>query len=444
MKWIKPGSPEYEPARKVFNAMIDRRPAVIAQCSTDAEVAEALRYGRGNSLPIAVRAGGHSVAGMSTNDGGLVVDVRPMKSIDVDPESGIITAGAGVTWGEFDRATQAHAFAVTGGRASTTGIAGFTLGGGSGWLERSFGFACDSLVSVNLVTADGERVTASARENPELFWALHGGGGNFGVATSFTFQGHRLGPVVHAGMWLWPGEEATDVTRAFRDLALAAPDGVGLALLYVTAPSEPFVPERMKGKMAVLVVYVYAGDTEEGSEHARPFRELGPAVDLVGDTQYAAFQSSLDDPPDHYNYWSADYHDELPDEALDLFVESGRNLPDATSQQLIARWGGAVGGNAAAATPLINRNAAWVSHPYGISPTPEEGERAKAWVRDFRGKIAPYATGGVWLNFIGHEGQERIRAAFGNGNYARLARVKRDFDPQNVFRGNQNILPAGS
>lgn len=444
MKWIKPGSPEYEPARKVFNAMIDRRPAVIAQCSNDAEVAEALRYGRGNSLPIAVRAGGHSVAGMSTNDGGLMVDVRPMKSIDVDPESGIITAGAGVTWGEFDRATQEHAFAVTGGRASTTGIAGFTLGGGSGWLERSFGFACDSLVSVNLVTADGERVTASARENPELFWALHGGGGNFGVATSFTFQGHRLGPVVHAGMWLWPGEEATDVTRAFRDLALAAPDGVGLALLYVTAPSEPFVPERMKGKMAVLVVYVYAGDTEEGSEHARPFRELGPAVDLVGDTQYAAFQSSLDDPPDHYNYWSADYHDELPDEALDLFVESGRNLPDATSQQLIARWGGAVGGNAAAATPLINRNAAWVSHPYGISPTPEEGERAKAWVRDFRGKIAPYATGGVWLNFIGHEGQERIRAAFGNGNYARLARVKRDFDPQNVFRGNQNILPAGS
>lgn len=444
MKWIKPDSPEYNTARKVFNAMIDRRPAVIAQCSTDAEVAEALRYGRENSLAIAVRAGGHSVAGMSTNDDGLVVDVRPMKSIDVNPESGMITAGAGVTWGEFDRATQQHAFAVTGGRASTTGIAGFTLGGGSGWLERSFGFACDSLVSVNLVTADGERVTASARENPELFWALHGGGGNFGVATSFTFQGHRLGPVVHAGMWLWPGEEATDVSRAFRDLALAAPDGVGLALLYVTAPPEPFVPERMVGKMAVLVAYVYAGDTEEGSEHARPFRELGPAVDLVADTQYADFNSSLDDPPDHYNYWSADYHDQLPDEALDLFVESARTLPDATSQQLIARWGGAVGGNAAAATPLINRNAAWVSHPYGISPTPEEGERAKAWVKDFRGKIAPYATGGVWLNFIGNEGQDRIRAAFGNGNYARLARVKRDFDPQNIFRGNQNILPAGS
>ena len=444
MKWIRPDSPHYDPARKVFNAMIDRRPAVIAQCSTDAEVAEALRYGLGNSLAIAVRAGGHSVAGMSTNDDGLVIDVRPMKSIEVDPESGIITAGAGVTWGEFDHATQEHAFAVTGGRASTTGIAGFTLGGGSGWLERSFGFACDSLVSVNLVTADGERVTASARENPELFWALHGGGGNFGVATSFTFRGHRLGPVVHAGMWLWPGEDATDISRAFRDLALAAPDGVGLALLYVTAPAEAFVPERMVGKMAVLVAYVYAGDPDEGSQHARPFRELGPAVDLVGDTRYAEFQSSLDDPPDHYNYWSADYHDELPDEALDLFVESARNLPDATSQQLIARWGGAVGGNAAAATPLINRNAAWVSHPYGISPTPEEGERAKAWVKDFRGKIAPYATGGVWLNFIGNEGQDRIRAAFGNGNYARLARVKRDFDPQNVFRGNQNILPAGS
>ena len=444
MKWIKPDNPDYDPARKVFNAMIDRRPAVIAQCSNDADVAEALRYGRENSLAIAVRAGGHSVAGMSMNDGGLVIDVRPMKSIDVDPESGIVTAGAGLTWGEFDHATQEHALAVTGGRASTTGIAGFTLGGGSGWLERSYGFACDSLVSVNLVTADGERVTASARENPELFWALHGGGGNFGVATSFTFQAHRLGPVVHAGMWLWPAEAATDITRAFRDLALAGPDGVGLGLLYVTAPAEPFVPDEMVGKMATLVAYLYAGDPEEGSEHARPFRELGPAVDLVGDTHYAEFQSSLDDPPDHYNYWSADYHNELPDEALDLFVESGRALPDATSQQFIVRWGGAVGGNAAAATPLINRNAAWVSHPYGISTTPEGGERAKAWVKDFRGKIAPYATGGVWLNFIGNEGQDRIRAAFGNGNYARLARVKRDFDPQNIFRGNQNIVPAGS
>ena len=444
MKWIRPESPDYDPARKVFNAMIDRRPAVIAQCSTDADVAEALRYGRENSLAIAVRAGGHSVAGMSMNNDGLVIDVRPMKTIDVNPETGIVTAGAGLTCGEFDRATQEHALAVTGGRASTTGLAGFTLGGGSGWLERSFGFACDSLVSVNLVTADGERVTASARENPELFWALHGGGGNFGVATSFTFQAHRLGPVVHAGMWLWPGEEATDISRAFRDLALAAPDGVGLAMFYLTAPPEPFVPDHLVGKMAAGIAYLYAGEPEEGSEHARPFRELGPAADLVSDTPYADFQSSLDDPPDHYNYWSADYHNELPDAALELFVESARNLPDATSQQLIARWGGTVGGNAGAATPLINRNAAWVSHPYGISPTPEEGQLAKAWVKDFRGKIAPYATGGVWLNFIGNEGQERIRAAFGNGNYARLARVKRDFDPRNVFQGNQNILPAGS
>jgi FAD/FMN-containing dehydrogenase len=442
MKWIKRDSPDYQLARKVFNAMIDRRPAVIAQCSNDDDTAEAIRYGRENSLPIAIRAGGHSVAGMSTNDDGLVVDVRPMKSIHVDPESGIVTAGAGLTWGEFDRATQEYGLAVTGGRASTTGVAGFTLGGGSGWLERSYGFACDSLVSVDLVTADGDRVTASARENPELFWALHGGGGNFGVATSFTFQAHRVGPVVHAGMLLWPGDAAEEITPAFRDLALAAPDSVGLALVFLTAPPEPFVPEQMVGKMAAVVVYVYAGDPEEGSEHARPFRELGPAVDLVEDTNYADFQCALDDPPDHYNYWSADHHDDLPNEALDLFVASARSLPDATSQMLIARWGGAVGGDAGAATPLINRNSAWVSHPYGISPTPEEGQRAKAWVKEFRGGIAPYTNGGVWLNFIGNEGQDRVRAAFGDQNYARLARVKREFDPQNVFRGNQNILPA--
>lgn len=441
MKWIKPDSPDYDQARRVFNAMIDRRPAVIAQCSDDADVAEALRYGRDNSLAVAVRAGGHSVAGMSMNDGGLVIDVRPMKSIEVDPESGIVTAGAGLTWGEFDHATQEHALAVTGGRASTTGVAGFTLGGGSGWLERSYGFACDSLVSVNLVTADGDRVTASATENRELFWALHGGGGNFGVATSLTFQAHRLGPVVHAGLLLWPGDAAADVTAAFRDLALAAPDGVGLGLLYLTAPPEPGIPEEMVGKMSVAIAYLFAGDPDEGSEHARPFRELGPAVDFLADTSYTEFQRSLDDPPDHYNYWSADHHDDLPNEALDLFVESARNLPDATSQQIIIRWGGAVGGTASQATPLINRHSAWVSHPYGISPTLEEGQRAKAWVKGFREKIAPYTTGGVWLNFVGNEGQDRIRAAFGDQNYARLARVKREFDPKNVFRGNQNILP---
>jgi FAD/FMN-containing dehydrogenase len=442
MKWIKPDSPDYDESRTLFNAMIDRRPAVIAQCSSPAEVAEALKYARANSLEVAVRAGGHSVAGMSLNDGGLVVDVRPMKSVRVDPEARTATVGTGLTCGEFDRATQEHGLALTGGRVSTTGLAGFTLGGGSGWLERAFGFACDDLISVDLVTAAGEVATASARENPELFWALHGGGGNFGVATSFTFGLHRLGPMVHAGLLMWPGDAATEVSRAYRELALAAPNEESATLIYGIAPAESFVPPSLVDKMAVFLVYVYAGDAVEGAEHAKAYRALGPAVDLVEDTGYADFQCSLDDPPGKYNYWSADYHDELSDAALDIIIDSARNLPGPSSQHLVAHWGGAVGGPAAAATPLLNRTASWVSHPFGLGDTPEGGQQAKAWVKRFREDIAPYATGGVWLNFIGDEGQGRIRAAYGDENYERLARVKREFDPDNTFRGNQNILPA--
>jgi len=442
MEWTRPDSPDYDEKRKLFNAMIDLRPAVIAQCASPAEVAEALQHARTHRLDVAVRAGGHSVAGMSTNEGGLVVDVRPMKSINVDRDARTITVGAGVNWGEFDRASQEHGLATTGGRASTTGVAGFTLGGGSGWLERSFGFACDNLLSVDLVTAAGEQVTASGQENPELFWALHGGGGNFGVATAFTFQLRELGPTVQAGLMLFPGGAATQVSRGYRDAALAAPDAVGTALIFLTAPPEPFVPEEMVGKMALGLAYLFAGDAEEGAAHVQPFRDLGPTVDLVEPMGYADFQCMLDDPPGMYNYWSADYHDELADDALDLFVDSAQRLPGQHSQQLIARWGGAVGGSAAASTPLQNRGAAWVSHPFGLAETPEGGQEARAWVKRFRADIAPHTTGGVWLNFIGHEGPERIVAAFGEENYRRLSRVKREFDPENTFRGNQNILPA--
>lgn len=442
MEWIRPDHPDYDETRKLFNAMIDRRPAVIARCSGPGEVAEALHHARTHNLEVAVRSGGHSVAGMSTNEGGLVVDVRPMKSVSVDPEAKTITAGGGLTWGEFDRATQQHGLAVTGGRASTTGVSGFTLGGGSGWLERSYGFACDNLLSVDLVTASGDLVTASAHENPELFWALHGGGGNFGVATSFTFQLHDLGPTVMAGITLFPGEAAPALSREFRRLALEAPDGVGTALIYLTAPEEEFVPEDMVGKMAVGMAYLYAGDVEEGREYAKPFKELGPTVDLVEPMGYADFQCMIDDPPGYYNYWSADYHDQLSDEALDILVDSAQRLPGTHSQQLIGRWGGAVGGPAAQNTPLQHRSAAWVSHPFGLADSPEGGQEAKAWVKQFRHDIAPHTTGGVWLNFIGDEGQDRIMAAFGEQNYRRLSKVKAQFDPDNVFRGNQNILPA--
>lgn len=442
MKWITPGAPAYDDTRALFNAMIDSRPAVIAACSDAADVAEALAWASAHRLPVAVRSGGHSVAGMSTIDDGLVIDVRPMKSASVDPDAHTATVGAGLTWGEFDRATQQHGLATTGGRVSTTGVSGLTLGGGSGWLERSCGLACDNLLAVDLVTAGGERVHASAEENPELFWALHGGGGNFGVVTSLTFALHEIGPVVLAGLLLWPEDEGRAVALAYRDLAPGLPEELGTALICLTAPPEEFVPEALRGRNAVAIPILYAGPVDAGIEAVRPLRELQPAVDIVAPMGYADFQCMVDDPPGLYNYWTADYHDTFPDAAVDAFMESGNNRRSDTSQQLLMPWGGAVARVSDDATPLANRSAQWVSHPFAIWDGPAGTEENIAWARAFRRSIAPHSNGGVYLNFIGNEGQERIRAAFGAEKYARLARVKRDFDPANVFQGNQNILPA--
>ncbi|MGY1618682.1 FAD-binding oxidoreductase [Geodermatophilus sp. SYSU D00691] len=442
MDLIRPGDAVYDDARRVFNAGIDRRPAVIARCATAADVAEALRTARDGGLDVAVRAGGHSVAGFSVNEGGLVVDVRPMTDVRVDRDARTVTVGAGTTWGRFDEATQQVGLATTGGRVSTTGVAGLTLGGGSGWLERRFGLTCDSLLSVDLVTADGERVTASASEEPELFWALHGGGGNFGVATSFTFRLHPVGPEVLAGLLIWPGTVGRDVALAYRDLAPRTPDELGSALVFLTGPPEPFVPEHLQGATVAAVAVLWSGDPADGPEAVRPLRELRPEVDLVGPMPYAAFNSMLDDPPGFHQYWSGDYHDAMPDEAMDVFVKYGADRPSPLSQQLLAPWGGAVARLPEDATPLARRDAAWITHPFATWSDPADTEVNVAWARNFRRDIARYANGGVYLNFIGAEGQDRIRAAYGPENYARLAAVKRRFDPENVFRGNQNIEPA--
>ena len=442
MEWIRPEDAGYDEARTLFNAMIDRRPAVIAQCSNAADIREALLYGRQHGLEIAVRSGGHSVAGMSVNDGGLVIDVRGLKDITVDPQARTATVAGGATWGEFDRAGQPYGLAVTGGRVSTTGVSGFTLGGGSGWMDRGWGLACDNLISVDLVTAAGEEVTASADENPELFWALHGGGGNFGVATSFTFKMYDVGEQVLCGLLLWPAGQARDGARAYRDFAPGSPEALGSCLLSVIAPPEEFVPAELQGHPALGLVVVYAGDPDEGREAVRPLMSLQPAADIVEPRPYADFQCMLDDAPGQLNYWTADYHDEFPDAALDVFLRFGEALPHESSQMLLAPWGGRAGGVDPDSTPMARRTAQWITHPFAVWQDPAQTADAIGWAKGFRRDIAPYASGGVYLNFIGHEGQERIMAAFGPENYARLARIKRDFDPDNVFRGNQNILPA--
>jgi FAD/FMN-containing dehydrogenase len=443
MDLITSDHPRYDEARALFNAMIDKRPAVIAECGSPGDVRDALAHAAANGYDVAVRAGGHSVAGMSTNDGGLVVDVRPMKDITVDAAAQRIRVGAGVNWGELDRAAQDHGLATTGGRASTTGVAGFTLGGGSGWTERAWGLACDNLLAVDLVTADGREVRASEDELPELFWALHGGGGNFGVATAFELRLHPIGEHVLAGLMLWPGDAGPAVVRCFRDTAVAAPDELGSGLVYLTGPPEEFVPAHLQGQTAVGIAVCWVGtDLAEGEAAIAPWRALQPEVDLVGPMPYADFQCMLDDPAGLQHYWTADYHDDFPDEAVDVFVTHGLRRPSPTDQQILLPCGGAVARAAEGSTPLANRTAKWITHPFAMWEDPADTEANVEWARAFRRDIAAFTTGGTWLNFIGNEGDDRVRAAFGDANYRRLAAVKAEWDPTNVFRGNQNIKPG--
>jgi FAD/FMN-containing dehydrogenase len=439
---VTAGDATYDELRALYNGMVDKRPAVIARCTSPDDVAEAIAFGRSNGLDIAVRSGGHSVAGMSTNEGGLVVDVRPMNTVDIDAGARRVRVGAGATWGDVDRATTPLGLATTGGRVSTTGVAGFTLGGGSGWLERAHGLACDNLVSVDLVTADGRTVTASASQNAELFWALHGGGGNFGVATSFVLDLHPVGPTVLAGLMAWNGDAASDVSRVYRDLAFDAPDEFGSGLVMLSGPPEDFVPVHLHGRTIVAVAALWSGpEIADGEAVLAPLRALQPEVDLVGPMPYSDFQCMLDDPPGLRNYWTADYHAAFPDDALDVFVKYGADRPSPQTQQIVFPWGGAVAAVAEGDTPMSHRDTAWVSHPFAVWESPSDDAACIEWARSFRRDIAAFTTGGIYLNFIGDEGEDRVRAAYGEAKYRRLAEIKAEWDPDNVFRGNQNIRP---
>ncbi|GAA2410380.1 FAD-binding oxidoreductase [Streptomyces glaucosporus] len=438
---VAPGDPAYDEARTLFNAMIDRRPAVIAQCGTVRDVAEAIRFGRENGLEIAVRGGGHGVAGTALSDGGLVVDLRRMHAVTVDPQARTARVGGGATMSHLDRATEPYGLATTGGRVSTTGVGGFVLGGGAGWLDRKFGLACDNLLSVDLVTAAGDTVRASEDENPELFWALHGGGGNFGVATSFTLRLHPL-PLVTAAMLLWRPDAGPEVARAYRDFLEAAPDGVGGGFFYLTAPPEEFVPEDMAGKLACQVLVVYAGGMQETRDVAEPLFNLAPDAELATECSYADLQCMLDDPPGYRNYWSAEYLASFPDPAVDVFCARAADLiVPSPSQHVLFPQGGAVA-RGPAEYPVPWRRAPWVVHPFGLWEDPADDERGRRWAHQVRADVEPWSTGAVYLNFIGHEGEDRLVAGFGADNHRRLAEVKARYDPGNVFHLNHNIEPA--
>ncbi|GAA1765469.1 FAD-binding oxidoreductase [Luedemannella helvata] len=438
---LAPGDAGYDEGRQVFNAMIDRRPAVIAQCASVADVVAAVRYGRRNGLPIAVRGGGHSVAGMALVDDGLVIDLRRMNGVSVDPDARTVTIGGGATMSDLDRATQPSGLATTGGRVSSTGVGGFTLGGGTGWLDRLFGLACDNLVSVDLVTADGTTLTASEREHPELFWALHGGGGNFGIATSLTLRLHPL-PRFTAGLLLWPPEAGPEVGRAYRDLLATAPDELGGGFVFLTGPPEPFVPPELVGRLTCVVLLTYAGDEATARAAVAPLLALRPAGTMIAEMPYGDLQCMFDDPPGYRNYWSAEHLDEFPDEAVDAFcAQAAGMIVPSPSQHVLFPQGGAVA-RVGADQPLPWRRAAWVVHPFGLWDDPADDDRGRQWVRDVRAAVRPWATGDVYLNFIGGEGADRVSSGLGPDNLARLAEVKRRYDPDNVFRLNHNIAPA--
>jgi FAD/FMN-containing dehydrogenase len=444
---LRPTDAGYDDARRVFNGMIDRRPALIAQCASTEEVAAAVRHAREHDLVVAVHGGGHGVTGAAVCDDGLMIDLRPMNQVTVDAENRIVRCGGGTNWGEFDAETTAHGLMVTGGRVPSTGVGGLTLGSGSGWFERKFGLTCESLVSCEVVTATGDVVYASEEENPDLFWGLRGGSGNFGIVTAFEFRAHPIPPLLYAGMLLYPHEMARDVLAHYRDFISSAPDEVGGAPALISAPPEEFVPPPVRGKPVLGVIVGWAGDPAEGREALRPLVEFGPpAVAMVDDMPYTAVQRLLEAavPKGMQNYWTADFLTGLPAEAIDVLVERTARVPSPVTQVILVPGGGAAGRTPEHAMAFSGHDAPWNIHYLSIWPDPADSDRNIAWTRELAASMKPYTTGGAYLNFLGDEGQDRVKAAFGPEKYARLVELKDRWDPQNVFCLNQNIRPSSS
>jgi FAD/FMN-containing dehydrogenase len=441
---IHPGDRAYDEARKLFNGMIDRRPALIARCTCAEDVVAAVNLAREQQLPLAVHGGGHGVTGAAMCDAGVVVDLRGMKGIEIDGNARRVRAEAGLTWGEFDAATQAHGLACTGGRVTTTGISGLALGSGSGWLERKFGLVCDNLLEVEVVTADGRIVTASESENADLFWGLRGGSGNFGVVTAFHLRLHDLGPIVFGGMLVYPAEVGRDILRVYREFVRNAPDEVGSAMAFICAPPEDFVPKEVQGHPVIGVVCCYAGPADEGEAAYQPLRDFGPAMDMLQPMPYVAVQSLLDpgNPKGRLNYWTADFYDELPDEAIDTFVAKATQPVSPLSQMLVFPGGGAIARVDNDAMAFGERQAAWNIHYLSMWAEPAESDTNIAYTKDIAGAMKPWSSGRAYLNFLGDEGQKRVEAAFGEAKYKRLRELKKKWDPKNLFRLNQNIPPA--
>jgi FAD/FMN-containing dehydrogenase len=443
-KVIRPGDEGYDSGRRVWNGMIDRYPAMIAYCRDVDDIIASVRFGREHALLTAVRSGGHSVAGNSVCDGGLVIDLSGMKRIAVDSVSRTARAQAGLNFGEFDSATQNHGLATTGGIVSRTGIAGLTLGGGIGWLMRKFGATCDNLLSVDIVTADGKPLTASADEHKDLFWGLRGGGGNFGIATEFEYRLHEVGPVL-AGTLYYPSDRTREILRFYGDFIRTVPDE--LTTMFAHIAHSPMTPlhELFRGAPMVGIHVCYAGSIAEGVKVVKPLRELGPLKDDVRIMPYCELQSMLDSgaAPGLLNYWKSSYLKDLSNGAIDVLASYCDEITSPLSQVHLQHLGGAAGRVGEDAMAFGHREALCVLNIVTKWHDPRESEKHVAWTRNLESAMRPFSTGGVYVNFLGEEGEDRVRSAYAPAKYDRLVALKNKYDPTNFFCMNQNIKPSG-
>jgi FAD/FMN-containing dehydrogenase len=444
---LLPADAGYDAARVVFNVTIDRRPAAIARCTNASDVAESVNFGREQELVIAVRAAGHNVAGYAVCDDGLVIDLSRLKTIEVDPVRRTVRAGAGLTWGELNDELQKHGLAATGGFVSTTGVSGLTLGGGLGWLVRKHGLALDNLLSAEMVLADGRRVTASAAENDDLFWGIRGGGGNFGIVTTFEFRVHPAGTIL-AGIVLHPGAKAAAAIRCWRDFEADAPEESTQGALLFHFPDNPNGPPPLRGAALCGLGGVYAGAIEDGERVLRPLREYGPPmVDLFKPTPYNEAQKMADFlfPPGHHCYWKSSYLETLSDAAIDMIADFFSRVPSKQTVVILEHNGhGALERVPESATAFGHRR--W---PFNFLVTSawadaRDSDRNIAWTREFFDAMSPFLAKTAYLNYLGADAQNRLVDAFGSVKYERLAALKLKYDPANLFRINQNIRPAAA
>jgi FAD/FMN-containing dehydrogenase len=441
---VVPGSADYDKARQVWNAMIDRRPALIARCKSTADVVQAVNFGRQHALLVSVRGGGHNIAGNAVCDDGLMIDLSPMKNVKVDAKARKAAVEPGCTLADFDAAAQAHGLATPLGINSTTGVAGLTLGGGFGWLSRKHGMSVDNLLSADVVMADGSQMHASETENADLFWGLRGGGGNFGIVTRFEFQLHAVGPSVLSGLIVFPFAQAKTVLTRFARFTETMPEDLSVWMFTRKAPPLPFLPESAHGREMIALVLCYAGDPAEGEKLIEPLRSFGtPLGEHVGVQPYTTWQQAFDAllTPGARNYWKSHNFTALGDGAIDAIIEYAGRLPSPQCEIFVGTIGGRTARVAADAMAYSSRDARYVLNVHGRWDSAAEDEPCIAWAREFFAKTQPFASGGAYINFLTQDEAERVAFAYG-GVYPRLAALKRKFDPTNFFRMNQNIKPA--